>query len=178
MTLGSHQRARGKSLVHITPKWLLDPLGPFDFDPCAADPRPWDCARINFTEIEDGLSRDWRALGRGFLNPPYDNPVVGRFISRFAHHGHGIALLHARTETGWFETCWNHASGILFLDDRITFCRPDGTEHPANSGAPPVLVSFGSSDRECLRRAGIPGRLVTRWDHVGVKAALQTRLAL
>ena len=178
MTLGSHQKTVGKSQVHITPKGLLDLLGPFDFDPCAAVIRPWPCARINFTEREDGLSQDWRGLGRGFLNPPYNRYVVARWISRFADHNHGTALLHARTETDWFEVCWEHASGLLFLDDRITFCRPDGTEHPANSGAPVVLVSFGPLDLVRLREAEIPGRLITQWDHIGVKAVPQLRLTL
>jgi DNA N-6-adenine-methyltransferase (Dam) len=178
MTLGSHQKTVGNSQVHITPKWLLDLLGLFDFDPCAAVVRPWDCATVNFTEREDGLSQDWRDFGRGFLNPPYDRYEVARWISRFADHNHGIALLHARTETDWFEVCWERASGLLFLDDRITFCKPDGAEHPANSGAPAVLVSFGPSDLVCLRECGIAGRLVTQWDHVGVKAMPQLRLAL
>jgi DNA N-6-adenine-methyltransferase Dam len=169
MTLGSHQKSVGKSQIHVSPKWLLDLLGPFDFDPCAADPRPWDCATVNITEREDGLSRDWRGLGRGYLNPPYDRYVVARWISRFADHNHGVALLHARTETDWFEVCWERASGILFLDDRITFCKPDGSEHPANSGAPAVLVSFGPADLECLRECGIAGRLITQWEHVGVQ---------
>jgi hypothetical protein len=48
--------------------------------------------------------------------------------------------LHARTETAWFRPCWEFASGILFLRTRIKFCKPDGSEQPANSGAPPVLV--------------------------------------
>jgi hypothetical protein len=102
-----------------------------------------------------------------FLNPPFDRYAVARWIQRLADHGQGTALLHARTETDWFEPVWENASGILFLDNRIKFCRPDGTEQPANSGAPVVLVSFGPSDLVRLREAGIPGRLVTTWEHVG-----------
>ena len=37
MALGSHQTTVGKSQVHITPKFIIDALGPFDVDP-AADP--------------------------------------------------------------------------------------------------------------------------------------------
>jgi hypothetical protein len=164
MTLGSHQRCVGKSQNHITPRGILDRLGPFDFDPCAADPRPWDCALVNFTEREDGLSRDWRDLGRGFLNPPYDRYKVTRWIQRFAAHSCGVALLHARCETAWFEPIWQYASGILFLANRIKFCCADGSEQPFNSGAPAVLVSFGVDDLACLRTCGIPGVLVTGWE--------------
>ena len=140
---------------------MFDAIGQFDLDPCAALPRPWDCARVNFTEADDGLSRPWR--GRIWLNPPYDRYQVARWISRLAEHGHGTALLHARTEAGWFEPCWQHASGILFMADRIHFHRPDGSRQPANSGAPPVLVAFGQQDLARLRSSGIAGALVTQW---------------
>src|SRR4051794_2283740 len=140
MTLGSHQRCVGQSQVHVTPRWIFERLGAFDLDPAAADPRPWDCARRNYTEADDGLSRPWR--GRVWLNPPFDRFQVAHWIRRLAEHGHGTALLHARTEAEWFEPIWRSASGILFMGDRIKFCRPDGSEQPHNSGAPPVLVSF------------------------------------
>ena len=38
MTLGSHQRVLGKLQVHITPKRIIEALGPFYCDPAAADP--------------------------------------------------------------------------------------------------------------------------------------------
>jgi hypothetical protein len=162
MTLGSHQQTVGRSQVHITPHWIIDRLGPFDLDPAAADPRPWDCALNNYTEFDDGLSRPWH--GRIFLNPPFDRYAVGGWISRLAVHGRGIALLHARTEAAWFEPVWESASAVLFMADRIHFHRPDGSRQPANSGAPPVLVAFGEFDREHLRVCGIPGALVTSWE--------------
>ena len=49
------------------------------------------------------------------------------------------------------------------MGDRISFCRPDGSEQPHNSGAPPVLVSFGDTDLVRLRGSGIFGFLVTGW---------------
>ncbi len=55
MTLGSHQQSVGKSQTHFTPRQILDALDEFDLDPCAGDPRPWDCARVNYTEADDGL---------------------------------------------------------------------------------------------------------------------------
>jgi hypothetical protein len=82
MTLGSHQRCVGDSQTHITPKWILDRLGPFDLDPCAADPRPWDCAATNWTERDDGLARRWPRDKRIWLNPPFDRYEVAKWISR------------------------------------------------------------------------------------------------
>jgi hypothetical protein len=160
VSIGSHQRSVGRSQVHITPKWILDALGEFDLDPAAATVQPWNCARHNFIEADNGLSRPWR--GRVFLNPPYDRYQVAAWIQKLAEHNHGIALLHVRTETE-FLPIWQHASGILFMANRIHFHLPDGTRHPANSGAPVCLVSFGAADLECLRSCGIAGVLVTSW---------------
>jgi len=159
MTIGSHQRSVGKSQVHLTPRWLLERLGPFDLDPCAATVRPWDCAARNIVEAEDGLAAEWH--GRVWLNPPFDRYQVGRWIERLVEHRDGIALVHARTETAWFRPIWQSASAILFLFERVKFCRPDGTEQQANSGAPVVLVAFGENNARCLARAGIPGALIT-----------------
>ena len=159
MTLGSHQTSVGKSQTHITPKWIIDRLGPFDLDPCAASPRPWACATENWTT--NGLSQPWH--GFAYVNPPFDRYEVGNWIRRLAEHGNGIALLHARTEAAWFEPNWESAAAILFMADRIRFFRPDGSEQPANSGAPPVLVAFGHEAVRRLKRSEISGALVTDW---------------
>ena len=161
MTLGSHQRCVGKSQQHLTPRWLLEPLGAFDLDPCAADPRPWGCAPTNYTEADDGLSREW--FGRVWLNPPFDRYVVGEWMRRFFDHGSGIALLHARTETEWFRPVWGHAWAVLFLGQRVKFCRTDGTEQKANSGAPVVLIAANEFDAAVLRDCQLHGAFVDGW---------------
>jgi DNA N-6-adenine-methyltransferase (Dam) len=138
--------------------WSITAIGPFDLDPCAANPRPWDCAHINWST--HGLEREW--FGTVFLNPPYNRYVVSAWISKLARHGKGIALLHARTEAEWFEPIWQHAAVVLFLADRIHFHRPDGTRETADSGAPPVLAAFGDEAAQRLYRCGIGGALVTR----------------
>jgi DNA N-6-adenine-methyltransferase (Dam) len=162
MTLGSHQACVGRSQDHITPRWLLAKLGKFDTDPAAADPRPWDCAQHNIIAAMDGLSRLW--FGRIWLKPPFDRYQVGRWIQRLAEHGRGTALLHARTEAGWFTPVWESASGILFMSTRIKFCRADGSEQPFNSGAPALLAAFGEDDLTRLRASGVTGTLVTSWE--------------
>lgn len=162
MTIGSHQKTVGKSQEHLTPRWLIDALGPFDLDPCASDPpRPWHCARVNLSKADDGLSHTWDQSARIWLNPPFDRYQVGRWIERLADHGNGIALLHARTEAAWFRPVWRRADAILFLYRRLKFCRRDGAEHPANSGAPPVLVAFGVEN--AIRLKSLEGALVTGW---------------
>lgn len=168
MTLGSHQRSIGKSQVHITPKVIIDALGPFDLDPCAATVRPWDCAVRNFTEATDGLIFPWS--GFVWLNPPFHRYEVATWIEKMAAHNDGIALLHARTETAWFRPVWQHARALLFLSQRLTFCKPDGSPcttakgEPANSGAPVVLCAFGQLAKLRLQGCKLPGALVSAWN--------------
>lgn len=175
MTLGSHQRTIGASQTHITPKWIIDALGPFDLDPCAATVRPWDCAARNIVEAQDGLTQAW--AGRVWLNPPFARYGVAAWIRRLADHGDGIALLHARTETEWFGAAWDRADAILFMGRRLVFRKPDGTPQTtkkglvANSGAPPVLVAFGVENTRRLAVSGIQGQLVTAWGRVGAVSA-------
>jgi hypothetical protein len=160
MTLGSHQSARSQATVYITPKWIIDALGGaegFDLDVCDATVRPWPCAQHNFTEIDNGLEREW--FGFTWCNPPFDSDVVGVWVERMARHGNGILLVHVRSETAWFEVIWQHATAILFLADRLFFHLPDGSRCPHNSGAPACLVAFGASAHERLRACiGMPGR--------------------
>lgn len=171
MTLGSHQQCIGKSQVHLTPRWILDALGPFDLDPCAATVRPWDCAETNLVEADNGLASFWPKDALAFLNPPFDRRQVGHWIKKLAEHGNGIALLHARTETEWFQPIWEDADLIVFLGRRVTFCKPDGSActvtnaktgkvSVANSGAPVVLAAFGSLAVHRLQASNLPGAYV------------------
>lgn len=159
MTLGSHQKTIGTSQNWITPKYVIECLGKFDLDPCASINAPWICAKSNYTER--GLEKEW--FGRVWLNPPFNRYEVGKWIKRLAEHGDGIALLHARTEAEWFLSCWQHATAILFLADRLHFHYPNGDRAEANSGAPACLVSFGVENRLALINSGLKGALVYKW---------------
>jgi len=165
MTLGSHQQTVGKSQDHLTPRWIIDTLGPFDLDPCASLHGP-PCAIHVIRPPADGLAACWPPEMLIWLNPPFDRYRVGKWIQRLADHGNGIALLHARTETAWFRPCWKHASAILFMAKRIAFCRADGTAQSANSGAPPVLIAFGDLAKHRLASSGILGALIHDWDWI------------
>lgn len=159
MTLGSHQTTVGKTQSWITPKWIIDKLGPFDLDPCASLPQPWPCARDSF--YTNGLLNQW--FGRVWLNPPFDRYEVDLWVDKMAKHQSGIALLHVRTEAEWFEPVWRNAHAILFLADRLYFHHPDGTRAKANSGAPACLIAFSEYDRQRLQQSGIQGYLATEW---------------
>jgi len=159
--MGTHQSGRMDSDSWLTPRHVLDALGTFDLDPCAApEPRPWLTAETHWTHADSALSRAWH--GRVWLNPPYGGPsIVGPWMRRLADHGRGTALIFARTETAvFFETVWDAATAVLFLKGRLFFCRPDGTPAAANAGAPSCLVAYGSTDAAVLSTCGLPGAFV------------------
>ena len=164
-----HERGfEGDTNVWLTPRNILDALGQFDLDPCAAPhPRPWDVAKRHYTlsDGEDGMLLPWE--GRVFCNPPY-GPHVGLWMEKMVDHGSGIALIFARVETQvWQRTIWPFASGILFPDRRIAFCRPDG-KAGATAGAPSALVAFSDEDAENLRTGSITGTFVRAIGREGV----------
>jgi hypothetical protein len=158
--MGSHQRCVGKSQVHLTPRRILDPLGKFDLDPCGSNPRPWDCAGATFTEADDGLSLPW--FGRVWLNPPFNRFGIADWLTRMAQHDRGITLVHARTETDWFNIVRERATALFWIAGRVIFLKPDGSPQTitkptskyfgkvANSGAPVVLAAFGFADSDVL----------------------------
>lgn len=157
-------RFRGHSARSRTDEWLTPPsliaaLGEFDLDPAAPAVRPWPTARQHYTEADNGLLLPWH--GRIWLNPPYSNPLIGRFMGRMAEHGCGTALIFARTETEtFFRFVWEAATALRFLAGRLHFHKVDGSRAPGNAGAPSVLVAYGDSDAQVLGDCSIEGQFV------------------
>lgn len=158
MSMGGHQSAAMISDTWLTPPEIIHALGKFDLDPCCPPVMPWPTAERMLNERDDGLSAEWE--GRVWLNPPYSREAV-KWLRRLAKHGQGTALIFARTETSWFfETIWNAADAVLFLEGRIHFHKADGTRAAANAGAPSCLVAYGEKDAVILKTCGIPGHYV------------------
>jgi hypothetical protein len=156
--MGGHQSARMRTDEWLTPPDILRHLGPFDLDPCSPINRPWSTAADHFTLLEDGLKQNW--FGRIFLNPPYGQQT-GRWLNKLAHHGNGIALTFARTETKmFFEHVWNKADAVLFLKGRPHFYTVEGNKARANSGAPVVLIAYGVNNKDLLKKIQLPGKFI------------------
>ncbi len=157
--VNAHHPAEGRDVVWLTPPHILEALGPFDLDPCAApDPRPWGTAARHYTLPTDGLSEPWE--GRVWCNPPYGNEGW-TWLSRLADHGDGIGLVFARTDVAGFHSqVWERADAILFLRGRLSFHHRDGSKAAANGGAPSCLVAYGANNVEALASSGMPGKLV------------------
>lgn len=155
-SIGNHERSLSAgSDEWITPKWIIDALGPFDLDPCAAVVMPWRTAIRSFTELDNGMLQRWEGLV--WLNPPYGT-ATAQWLGRMAEHGNGIALIFARTETAmFFEHIWHRAAALLFLRGRVHFHRRDGALPSAKGkggsggpGAPSVLVAYGELAKQRL----------------------------
>lgn len=142
--------------VWLTPEPLLRKLGLFDLDPCAPLVRPWEMARRHFTIADDGLKQEW--FGRVWLNPPYTG--TGKWVSRMATHGNGIALVNARTDTNWFaDFVFAGAQAVTFVTNRIIFCREDGKIRGRGWNAS-VLAAYSETDSGILYRSGIAGQFI------------------
>lgn len=160
--MGAHHSNRPMTQEWLTPPYVLEALGgwqSFDLDPCAPIIQPYATAKASFTRLENGLSQFW--FGRVWLNPPYRADQIPKWLARMAAHGHGTALIFARTETDtFFRHVWECATALLFLRGRINFHLPDGRRAKANAGAPSVLCAYGGEDAAILRSCVLPGHLV------------------
>lgn len=159
MTHPYASRPVAASYTWLTPPVILDALGPFDLDPCAApSPRPWPTAAEHIEPPGDGLTAAWH--GRVWCNPPF-GPHTGKWLARMAEHGNGIALVFARTDTAMFQRhAFAAAQAVLFLSGRPHFHYATGKRAPGNSGGPICLVAYGASNARTLLTCGLPGAVV------------------
>ncbi|XBH22952.1 DNA N-6-adenine-methyltransferase [Jonesiaceae bacterium BS-20] len=167
--MGTHHSPAAMTTTWLTPPHILEPLGPFDLDPCGAP--GWPTARKSIILPEDGLAAPWQ--GRVWLNPPYGRETWS-WLEKLAAHGDGIALIFARTETaGFVDQVWGKADAMLFLHGRLRFHRADGTVGHANAGAPSVLVAYGAKNAQILRASSLQGTYVdnTATINLGCSAA-------
>jgi len=157
--IGGHHSHRAGTVEWLTPPRIIAALGPFDLDPCAPEQQPYPTAVRTFTRRDNGLLQRWE--GRVWLNPPYTNGEIGRWLARMADHDCGTALIFARTDTEAFHRhVFDQAAGLLFMEGRINFHLPDGTEASGNAGAPTVLCAYGLHDLDVLAASEIAGQLV------------------
>lgn len=137
-------------------------MGGFDLDPASSETanRTVKAERI-FTAEDDGLKQEW-PVGRIWMNPPYAQPLMGKFAERFAAEvrqgSEGIVLVNNATETVWFQTIAGECSAICFPKTRIRFLDPDG-----NPGAPlqGQAIIYCGPDPDAFEKAfGIFGLVV------------------
>lgn len=152
------------TVTWITPKYIIDALGPFELDPCAHTTMPWQTAKTMLTVVEDGLKTEWLPFDRVWLNPPYTTAEMPLWLKKMAHHKDGISLTFASTDVDWFDWLWL-ADAILFKKGRIPFCNEFG-EIPLNAkgqksgpGKGSVFAAWGEESVNKLQYANETGIL-------------------
>lgn len=154
----ANEGGRQREVRWLTPRHIVDALGRFDLDPAGAPGHELAAHTYVPENGADGLIDPW--FGRVWLNPPY-GPAQAPFMRRMVSHGHGTALIFARTETALFhETVWGAATAVLFLKGRLNFLNAAGERAKANAGAPSCLVAYGEEDLAALDSSGLTGHLV------------------
>jgi hypothetical protein len=155
--------------VWLTPPWMLEKLGAFDLDPCAAPhPRPWRTGKkcYDITKGQNGLSLPWH--GRVWLNPPYSN--ADPWVQKMSKHKSGIACLAVKCETKrWMQYIWPSAMCVALLAPRTMFMTPDGKQSLGITHQT-ALVAWTKRDAAILCRANFNGILLENWKVVeGIK---------
>ncbi len=144
----------------LTPRFILEALGKFDLDPCAASQnRDWVCP-ASFSREENGLQLPWQ--GRVFMNPPFSNTAP--WLRKHAAHANGISLVPASIESRvWREFVWPYAVGILLLHGRTRFCNPDGSSTTGRPLRSIALIGWTTHDAVKLSDSGIAGVFIKDW---------------
>jgi phage N-6-adenine-methyltransferase len=147
----SHWEAGGKTDEWYTPKYVFDALGTvFDLDTAApADgPRHVPC---NSYYSDGSLDKEWN--GFVWMNPPFGgrNGLVP-WLNKFFSHANGVALVPDRTSAPWWQKAARRADGVMFIDGKVKFEKPDGTTGDSPSTGT-CLMASGSRAFEALINA-------------------------
>ncbi|WP_049424377.1 DNA N-6-adenine-methyltransferase [Stenotrophomonas maltophilia] len=159
MNKANYANAIKTTTTWLTPKRIIDALGPFDLDPCTpVEGMPWATAEEMWTPVDDGLETPWPNDKFVWHNPPY-----GRgqeiWMEKAAEHGNNITLVFARTDTKWMHRfVFNHwkCRAVLFTEGRLKFCNSTGIEGQA-SPAGSVFIAYGKTAEKRLRKAWLNG---------------------
>lgn len=140
-------------------------MGGIDLDPATSEVanRTVQAAKI-FTAEDNGLEQDWPICSI-WMNPPYAQPLIGQFASRFSAEikrgSQGIVLVNNATETAWFQEIAAVCSGICFPKGRIKFLEPGGKP----SGAPlqgQAIIYCGPNTKSFIGEFSKFGFVVTK----------------
>lgn len=155
----THESQYAESVSWYTPKWVFDKLNvQFDLDPCAPSGGvPWIPAKNHYSLPQDGLALPWEGLV--WCNPPYGKETP-KWLEKMHTHGEGIALVFARTDTKWFQSCAKGADTMLFLSGRIQFVDGLGATGGSGSTCGSVLIGWGVASSKALRAMRSEGLLV------------------
>jgi ParB family chromosome partitioning protein len=138
-------------------------LGAIDLDPASNDAANETVqAETYYTAEDDGLLQDW--AGTVFMNPPYSDKLVGKFVDKLVYHfvagdvQSAVVLVNNATETAWFQTLAGHARAICFPSRRIRFAGPNEKSQTGLQGQ--AFVYIGNDPHAFVEEFGGFGFLV------------------
>ncbi|HWT92514.1 MAG TPA: DNA N-6-adenine-methyltransferase [Solirubrobacteraceae bacterium] len=150
----------GSSVEWYTPPEIFEALGlSFNIDACAPPGGvPWVPAKRSFSRADDGLAQEWR--GRVWVNPPYGRGIE-KWMQKLSAHGDGIALVHSRTDTRWWQAALTEATAICFIRSRVRFVNGrTGEQIGPGSPMPNVLIAYGLACGMAVANSGLGSTLI------------------
>ena len=148
--------------THLTPKPIIEALGPFDLDPATpVGEMPWKTATKRLTPDEDGLATPWATQDFVWLNPPFGRGIAA-WLSKMDAHGHGLALVPDNTDTAWFQDHVGPGRSVelvLFPRSRVKFCKQDGQQHAQGLPGGVAIVAYGEEAGRRLMAVVEAGKL-------------------
>lgn len=124
--MGKHERP-GKSDEWYTPKYIFDAMGvAFDLDVAAPEAGPLHTPASEWF-FHDSLRQLW--FGFVWMNPPFGKRNgITPWLSKFLHHGDGVALTPDRTSAPWFLNYMRFMDALLFVSPKIHFIPGPGAK--------------------------------------------------
>jgi phage N-6-adenine-methyltransferase len=121
----------------ITPPEILQAahavMGGIDVDPASMpEAQGFVKASKYYTALDDGLAQQWE--GRVWLNPPYAQPLIQKFIVKLGQEydqyriAQAMVLVNNATETKWAQELFRRSQAVCFFQRRLQFYRPDGAK--------------------------------------------------
>jgi ParB family chromosome partitioning protein len=150
-----------KATVHVsnnsgkyewyTPQKFIDAardvMGSIDLDPASSEIANNVIHATKFyTEQDNGLEQSW--YGNIWMNPPYNNSLVGDFTKKLIEDlpkiNQACVLVNNATETRWFQKILSVCDVICFVKGRIKFLDVNG-EATGSSLQGQVIIYFGNN---------------------------------
>ena len=143
-----------------TPAWLAELIGKFDLDPCSnSRSHVRATVRRALEDGDDGLDPDWLLSPlvvngpRVFVNPPYENGSVPRWIAGYAHTRFCF-LLRFDPSTDWFADLYRRSELVAVpRGRRINFEPPPGVRASSNTFPHALFYRHAEDATPALLRA-------------------------